>query len=303
MKRTSYILLPFTLLLMACGQGVVQVDQRNYEPKIVIEGYLYPGQAVTDIRISRNFPLNTPISRDELPLGGAEVQLTDESAGNTYTLSYDSSARAFYLPDSTFLIHYDQSYSLHVRASVDGQSLIAGSQTHTPLPGFAIDKQKSTAGMSYLKKDSLGQLQKPRIYYSRSPQTDFYAFSIVALNGDLDHFIYPPKNPFVFPSWTTQDIKDNLDTFIHRQTIVLNAPLNGGTAERELEWFNFMFYGRYRIIGYATDENFKDYFLTYQRVVEMDGNLHEPVFHISGDGIGVFASAISDTAYLEITAE
>lgn len=301
MKHMSFIFLPLTLLLLACGQGVVQVDQSNYEPKIVVEGYLFPGHRVKDVRISRNFPLNTRISRDQLPLREAVVRLTDESADSTYTLVFDSAAQAFYVPDSAFKIKYDQNYSLNVQAAIEGQTLQAASRVHTPAAGFHMDKQNSTSAMPYLQINQ-GQLQKPQIHYSRSPQTDFYAFSIVALNGDLDHFIYPPVNPFIFPSWTEKDIKENMDSFIHRQTIVLNAPLNGGSADKELEWFNFMFYGKYRIIGYAADKNFKDYYLTYQRVVEMDGNLHEPVFHISGDGIGVFASAITDTMYLEITA-
>ena len=29
----------------------------------------------------------------------------------------------------------------------------------------------------------------------------------------------------------------------------------------------------------------------------MDGNFHEPKLHIEGDGIGVFATAVTDTTY------
>jgi len=38
-------------------------------------------------------------------------------------------------------------------------------------------------------------------------------------------------------------------------------------------------------------------------VQEIDGNLHEPAFHIEGDGIGVFGAAVADTAYFEIVRE
>ena len=36
-------------------------------------------------------------------------------------------------------------------------------------------------------------------------------------------------------------------------------------------------------------------------VQEIDGNFHEPVFHIDGDGIGVFGSAVTDTVYFSVT--
>ncbi len=60
------------------------------------------------------------------------------------------------------------------------------------------------------------------------------------------------------------------------------------------------FYGQYRIIAYAGDENMKNYYLTHANVAEMDGNLHEPVFNIDGDGIGIFGSAIADTLYFTV---
>ena len=39
------------------------------------------------------------------------------------------------------------------------------------------------------------------------------------------------------------------------------------------------------------------------QVKEIDGNYHEPAFHFEGDGIGVFGSAIADTAYFWILRE
>jgi hypothetical protein len=62
-----------------------------------------------------------------------------------------------------------------------------------------------------------------------------------------------------------------------------------------LGWQDFRFYDDYEIIMYAADKNYKDFFITYQNVVELDGNFHEPKFNIEGDGIGVFGSIIADT--------
>ena len=67
-----------------------------------------------------------------------------------------------------------------------------------------------------------------------------------------------------------------------------------------LPWYTFNFYDHYRIIVYASDDNYKDFFMTYQQVMEMDGNFHEAKFNIEGDGIGVFGSVIADTVYVDV---
>ncbi len=69
----------------------------------------------------------------------------------------------------------------------------------------------------------------------------------------------------------------------------------GERSEIELEWFNFWFYGNYRVILYAADDQFTDYLLTHRQIQEIDGNLLEPRFYFEGDGVGVFAAAIPDT--------
>ncbi len=33
----------------------------------------------------------------------------------------------------------------------------------------------------------------------------------------------------------------------------------------DLPWYTFNFYDRYRIIVYAADDNYKDFFMTYSR--------------------------------------
>ena len=73
-----------------------------------------------------------------------------------------------------------------------------------------------------------------------------------------------------------------------------------GISYSEVEWFCIWFYGRYRLILYAADRNYTDFFLTHRFVQEIDGNLLEPKFHFEGDGIGVFGSAAPDTVYFEV---
>ena len=168
-----------------------------------------------------------------------------------------------------------------------------------PLAGFRIFDSLSTSQISFSNISTGGTLPRPVIYFNRSDQTDFYAFSILAMDADLNSFIYD-----VHP-WggniERKDVEENFDTFRKSNDTVFNTPMVSDTTQWTVEWFHLWFMGRYRIIAYAGDNNMKDHYLTHANVIEMDGNLHEPEMNISGDGIGVFGSAIADTFYFELT--
>ena len=47
-KIIAYILA--TLLISACGEGVVEVENKSYQPKISIDGFLQPSKKVDKIQ-------------------------------------------------------------------------------------------------------------------------------------------------------------------------------------------------------------------------------------------------------------
>ena len=53
-------------------------------------------------------------------------------------------------------------------------------------------------------------------------------------------------------------------------------------------------------VAYATDANFKNFFLIHSTLQEINGNLHEPALNIGVDGVGVFGSAVADTSFFEV---
>jgi hypothetical protein len=156
----------------------------------------------------------------------------------------------------------------------------------------------STNQISFSNVAQNGTLPRPVIFFNRSTGTDFYAFSILAMDADLNNFIYN-----VHP-WggniEEEDVEENFDTFRKSHDTVFNTPTTADTTIWTVEWFHMWFMGRYRIIAYAGDKNMKDYYLTHANVVETDGNLHEPEMNITGDGIGIFGSAIADTFYFDL---
>jgi len=301
MKLLNIVVLGLSLIIVSCGEGDVSIDPSKYEAKIVIDGYLYPNQLIDRIKITRNLPIGTNISKSDLAISDAMVEITDLNVTPNVTLPlrFNPDSLYYYDDGNNITIQNGGQYRLVVQATIDGKALQASSTTKVPLAGFRIFDSLSTSQISFANISQNGTLPRPVIYFNRSDQTDFYAFSILAIDADLNSFIYD-----VHP-WggniERKDVEENFDTFRKSNDTIFNTPMVADTSQWTVEWFHMWFMGRYRIIAYAGDNNMKDYYLTHANVVETDGNLHEPEMNITGDGIGIFGSAIADTFYFDLT--
>lgn len=278
--KNIIILLLAGIFLTACGNPVLDLEEIAYEPKITVEGYVYPGEEISGILLTKNFPLETFIDTAGIVLTPANNNV--EGNINGVPLQYDELTRSYFcelVPD------YSSTYTLTVSAVIDGQTLSASSTTVTPAPGF--DLSINDLG------DIVYRSKNPEVEFTPSPGTGFYAFSIRADVAGLDNFIY--DNPY-FPDLSRKDVEDNINGYIFQYGLMLNVD---SYTENKLKYdilgLNTWFYSRYTVIVYAADNNFKDYLLTSKDVQQIDGNFVEPKFHFTGDGIGVFGSAIKDT--------
>jgi hypothetical protein len=285
------------LLFIACGKDSVSLNPQ-YEPKIVINAFLYPEQPIDKIRISRNWPLNENIEYSKLILDNstAEVVCTDLSDNTAYPLSFHADSGYYY--NGELLIAYGGRYQLDIRATIDGKELSASSVTEVPLAGFQMIDSLFNDSYYFYTRNAQNEYQIPVITFQRSAGTDFYVFSIVALDASVSSFIY--DHPYLPTDIEEKDIIENFNDFKYSHEAVFNIPKTPGITTWEIMKYHTWFYGRYRVIAYAGDKNYKDYYLTHADVQEMDGNYHEPKFNISGDGIGVFGSVIADTLYFEL---
>jgi hypothetical protein len=284
------------LFFVGCGEGIVDLNSVKYEPKIVIDGYLYPNMKVANIKITRNFPLNQNIDITKLILYSAQVKLTDISNSKVYNLSFNPLELSFGYQGNDLNIGFGKTYRLDVSAIVDGKQLSAYSTTIIPNQGLAVSKSNLDS-MSYREKDNNGEVKKFNILFTPSNGTEFHVFSITSLDAKLDNFIY---NNAYNTELDSNDIKDEFDRFKQSYYWFQNTNPNGTFLSRNIEWHSIWFYGNYRVILYEADKNFQDFLLTHKNVMEMDGNFHEPQMHIYGDGIGVFGSAVMDTVYFKI---
>ncbi|MEI7811141.1 MAG: DUF4249 family protein [Ignavibacteria bacterium] len=284
-----------SFILSSCGEGTVDVAQSKYEQKIVIYGYIYPGRMVENIKLTRNFPLNTSIDITQIDLSGANAVITDIEAAKSYKLQFNPGKVSFEYPGADLIITAGKSYRIDVTADIDGKTLSASSTTRVPLEGFKI-YEKNLPPMRYRELDSSGTVKNFTVNFKPSLNTDFYAVSIVPWQADRSTFIF--DNAYL--KLDSNKTPDNLDGYKYRARFLMNINSQAPKTEFKVEWIDTWFYGNYKLIIYVADKNFADFVVTNQSVQEPDGNFHEPKIHIEGDGIGVFGSAISDTAYFQI---
>lgn len=286
------------LLLTNCGDVSVNIDENMYEPKIVFDAYIIPGQPIDNIRIMRNYGLGMDIDVSQLFLYEADVTLTDIGSQKSVTLEFLPNM-AFGYTGNDFQIESNKSYQLDVTAIIEGETISATSTTKVPdATGFRIDDEASSLeALEYRQKDNEGNLMHPKIIFDQSPTTESYVTSIVALDASENTFI--EDNAYGF---SKEDLSEDNNLNMLANQYVWNQVQsgNGHRGEVRVEWYSIWFAGNYRAILYAADKNYTDYILTHNAIQEIDGNLLEPEFHIEGDGIGVFGSFIPDTVYFEI---
>lgn len=281
MKSIAAIALTVLVLIISgCGKPGVNLNNAPYNPKITVEGYVYPGQTVSDIKLMRNFSLGNSVNINDLYLTPSGNSVTATINGTP--LIFDPQTQTYF--NNQIMADYGQSYTLEVFATIDGTQLHTTSTTITPHKGFAV-LNRNIGNFSY--GDSIG------IKYISSPGTGFYSFSIVPDTASPANFIY---NNSIRKKLNPTDVADNLNQYKFRYDNINNIDSYSNlTYTHYITSRNTWFYSSYTVIAYACDENFKDFLLTSPNVEEINGNFHEPVETFQGDGIGVFGSAISDT--------
>jgi hypothetical protein len=298
MKKFYYLLFVIINLicLSGCGEGHIDITDASYSPKIVINAYLFGGQNVQDIKITRNIPLTQGVDTSDIILSDAIVKLSDLGSNKEYLLTYNPLKSSFEYTGNDLIIAYGKSYKIDVYANIDGHELHASSTTTVPLNGLKADNH-DLGSIVYRETDANGIIRKINISFRPSENSSATIFSIVALDASTGSFIY---NNYYYSETDTQKIEHAL--YRYKQNYVFQIGIAPGTQDFTvaLDWFTIWFYGRYRVIIYAADRNFYDYCITAQNVMELDGNFHEPKMYIEGDGIGVFGSAVTDTVYFTV---
>ncbi|HOL80136.1 MAG TPA: DUF4249 family protein [Ignavibacteriales bacterium] len=285
MKKIFIIiaLVLISTILTSCGEGKIDITDIDYEPKIVVEAMLYPGENVKGIKISRNYNLSlSSVDKDNIYLNDADVTIIDGSI--RYNLLYDAATKSYYYTGNNLVIGYNKNYKIEVKATIDGKELFCWAETSTPNDSLVIYKDLS------IKNDDTV------IYYkSKLPTITFKSISNIQFYAIANDYIgVADSNSFINDNILGikyEDIKEKIVDYKNRYTWLQNIKDINFPISKSLDWFDFFFYGKYRLTIYAANNDFQQYFVTAQNTQEMDGNFHHPRTNIRGDGLGYFAAA------------
>jgi hypothetical protein len=273
--------------IAGCGDPVVDINSVKYEPKISVEGYLFCGEAVKDIRIRRNFKIGTRVDSGYLCLTPNENKVT--ATINGARLNFDPVKKTYY--NNQLSIENGKTYQIEIRAEIDGNQLYTSSKTTTPQKGFSVINRD--LGTVKYRQSPL------EVEFTTSPGTDLYIFSIIPDSAGVKNFIY--DNPYL-PELDSSDVSDDFNNYRFQANTVADInSYNDNIYCFKVKGYDTWFYSPYTMTVYAGDKNFRYYLFTAQDVKEFDGNFHEPIQIFEGDGIGVFASAIKETVHFRIT--
>lgn len=307
--RTVSIMRPHTLwlcalcvtMLSACGDPKVNITNSSYEPKIVVEGLLIPGQPVSGIRITRNFAVDFNLNGSSIVLDEAQVTLHDVDNDVTYPLTFHSGSDLHsiyheYTGDDLTIVP-GGTYTLEISATVDNRALSTQATTTVPSAGFGII-DISHDSISYRPRGDDGEFVNVKVRLQRSPGTTFYLLTAVPLDPSLDSYI----EDNAFTDEKPEDLsRGDIADFSYNYEWIQNTPPTAGISTMDVFWWDVWFYGEHRVTIFAADDNYRRFLQTFDDAEEEDGNFHEPVFSLEGDGIGYFGSALTDSVSLTIT--
>jgi hypothetical protein len=290
-----YLYIFFTLFTFGCGESIINIDSSTYEPKIYIYGFISSGQSVKDIKIERNFPINTKIDLASLAISDAEVILIDLSTNENYKLNYNPITKKYDCID--IVIKNSVSYMLSVDATIDGKSVHAYGTTTVPKGGITINKELSKLEtFSLEEKDINGNYKYFEICWDVSgddiPSFEFRVEVITRPNSlsiseeyyayisNLDRPLYP------YRYYWDSGYPDNF--IIYRNNYTNNSYC------LRIEGYDLGRVGRFRVVIDYVPIEYSYYVLEPKEIRDADGNFVPAKSFINGDGVGFFGSTVCD---------
>lgn len=279
MKRLSLILLaPITLglsLITGCANPV----PNDYVPQLVIEGFVIAGEPITHLRVYKSLPVSDTFSLAKATIRDAKVVLLEDGVPVPLAFAPDSLGGGNYVPvDTTFRVKYETTYSLEVHA-ID-KTATASARTMQKFDWVLppADTIRYPGKENELKPvDSLG--------ISWQGQTGIvrYVIGLQCLDTlEYGKYLTPP---------TTEKNARVRDEDIEQGTLIADERTRYGfsvVSNTPVVWAAFKWYGPQRIVVYAGDKAFQDWFT-------LVGFGQRPTYdyrisNVSG-GLGIFAGA------------
>lgn len=280
------------LVLNSCGDPIPLGD---YQERYLIEAFIFVGQPINEIRISKSqsltdsFKLNKSYKEGLALIKSAVINELDSKGNIIKTLNLIPNSLNLYAQDTSYLIKEQTLYSIRVEF-LDGE-IITGETTTPSLttwdPKYSIRKEVQ------FPVDSLNANPTDTIAWTPVLNSSYYIVAVKCIDT-LEYGKY--KSP--------QDLAEKNrrinrpargDNFFKDQTSMGFLP----TTKTPVVWSIFKWFGKQEVYIYAPDYNMIRWFLQNRTSREYN-SLLSSVKSTSGKGIGVFGSSsvIKDSFFL-----
>jgi len=273
MKRNITIFLMLTLLGIGCSEN--GVEPANNE-QIVVSGYLYTGQPIDSVKLSRTFGIHDQYNSKDAAFSGAKVTISTED--QMYALKeYAYKKGAYYLPDTSVKVIPGKTYQLEVKAGE--HELYA--ETIAPQP----------VKITKLNADTLAFLDEQQrfiLQWDSNADPAGYLITSQAIPKPLPPYsdrLGDFKADGIVDFQLAQFDGDTLDAFNPHSSY----GMDGLETSAELPWFMFSWYGEYQVKLYVMNKELMDVLTGGQ------GNTLKPLKSNISGGLGIFTAVSMDT--------
>lgn len=273
MRRIAIVIVLITSLFMGCSEDTAVAPSNEL---IVVRGYIYAGENIDDIQITKTLPLGSEETTAP-PVNDAGVMLI--KAGVSYALVADSGDSGYYHYEGDDL-SVESGDEFEIQVAYNGT--VASATTQVPAPPEDVTISSETLviseeiGPGMMQLDSMGIL----LQWKEDEASLFYVV-VECLEEDpveITTFGRPTGanemgRRFVFPP------TNNNEFIIGR--------------------FNLSYYGKHLAKVYRVNQEYAD---LYESRNQDSRDLNEPLSNIE-NGLGVFSAFASKVVYFNIVSE
>lgn len=269
MKRYFYSILTLVILL---GCNDEEFDPTETET-VILEGFLYENAPVNNIRISQLIPF---IGEESDSYEISDAMVTISSGGNDYLLEASEEPGFYSFSGNELVIRQGDEYA--IQFDYFGESISAATTVPSRPTGLELSVDHLEIAQINSFEDLFNRVDgDPLEVYWDNPNGNYYYVLIENLEENPEEI-----NQLEFdgqrPNFQLVTEPTSLDVYNVRPPSLTQ-------------------YGEYRVVLYHVNQEYVD---LYETAEQDSRNLTEPLNNIN-NGLGIFTSFSSDTAYFEIT--
>ena len=276
MKNYTIHIILLCVLLFSCEDENLNDIASN---QFVVEGFLYAGEPIDDIKIKSTFPL-TEEKDTSVPINEAEVSITKD--GERYTLLPSGQDGFYNYPGSDVSITTGDI----IRLEVIHDGIMATAQTIVPTPTMGLNISQDT-------------IVVPKLPLSQGAEAIRMAVAKFVQESSIQITWDNPSEDFYF--MVVEAVKDTLDPIFIDQVLSALERFRFVSEPTDVASINFLAgtvqsFGTYSVKIYHINE---EYSALYENSNQDSRDLNEPPSNVQ-NALGVFSAFNSQELFFEV---